>query len=134
MDRFRTCPGTSDLRHKHGEQFLKSVPDALLLGGLCPRLDAVEAYAQALDSIPCQEIMKLDDDGKARFFFTDGAGSDLGHPATRLCAWAVTEAVANERHNLLRDTALLFGRKQTVYRAELTAVLAALALSDFSVI
>ena len=132
--RFRTCPETSDLRRAHGEEFLLNLPDAVLLGGIFPHLEAAESYAQALDSLPCQEITKLPDDGTTRIFFTDGAGSDLGHASTRLCAWAVTEAVANEHHNLLRESALLFGRRQTVYRAELTGAIAAMALSDSSVI
>ena len=112
--------GTSD--GYMGKIFLASMPNSLLLGGLCPQLDAVEQYAQALDSLPNQEIIKLETVDSPRFFFTDGAGADPGHPSTRLCSWAVTKAVENRNQNLLRETALLFGRKQTVYRAKLTAV------------
>ena len=43
-------------------------------------------------------------------------------------------AAENEYQHLLREAALLHGRKLTVYRAELTAATAAMAMADNSVI
>ena len=43
-------------------------------------------------------------------------------------------AAENEHQHLLREAALLYGRKLTVYRAELPAAIAAVAMADKSVI
>ena len=47
---------------------LADLPDAVLLGGLYPQLQAGEEYATALDNLPRQEIVKLEEDGTKRFF------------------------------------------------------------------
>ena len=117
VHRFRNCPGTGDLRQAHGEAFLQTLPDAVLLCGLFPQLDAVETYAEELDALPSQEILKLDDDGQLRIFFTDGAGSDLGHPATRFCAWAVTEAAENSKISCVKLPCFMGGNRLYIERS-----------------
>ena len=47
---------------------LANLPDTVLLGGLYPQLQAGEEYATALDNLPRQEIVKLEEDGTKLFF------------------------------------------------------------------
>ena len=95
-----------------------------------PHLKALDDYRRKLDLLPMPDIPFLPRSQEVRHFFTDGSARDSNCPLTRLCSWAVTWAQPNDSKNQVIVKATLSGRKQTVFRAELQAVLVALTLSE----
>ena len=120
------CPGTEHIRQGGTWDKVKTMPKSLILGGLFPKLQCQDVYCLLLDSIEPPVIQELDQNETATFF-TDGSASDSSDPATRLCAWAVTQAQPLCQTNNLLYSGLLPGRYQTVFRAELYAVIMAMA-------
>ena len=120
------CPGTEHIRSKEEWSWISEQPKFLILGGLSPKLPLIQQYKDELDAIPAPQIDVPDDTSDVCDFFTDGSASDSSCPVMRLCSWSVTQATHMTKENRLIAAGVLPGRLQTVFRAELFAVVVVL--------
>ncbi|CAE7560123.1 unnamed protein product, partial [Symbiodinium sp. CCMP2456] len=127
-----SCPATEEVRATDKWDLLKDQPKHLLLGGLSPQLPLMEQYSQMLQTVPEPQTLPLMDDDDVAEFFTDGSAIDSSNAITRLCSWSVTQAKYMDRQNKLISSGILPGKLQTVFRAELFAVIVVLALQKKS--
>ncbi|CAE7360715.1 unnamed protein product, partial [Symbiodinium sp. CCMP2456] len=124
------CPGTEHVRARDIWYSLKDKPKSFLLGGLLPRLQLYDDYARRLDELDCQDIQPLPFSETVREIFTDGSARSPKCPFTRLCSWAVTLAETSSERNTVLASGTLVGKRQTVFRAELHAVIIAIMVAN----
>ena len=122
------CPGTEHVRQMDGWTMVAHQPRFQVLGGLSPKLPLIETYKSELDALPLPTAVSIDSNEGYTEFFTDGSAEDSSCPITRLCSWSVTQADYLKHGNKLVTSGILPGRQQTVFRAELFAVLVVLAI------
>ena len=134
----RFCGGVDDLRHRlehcpHHYAIRQAhprlmrlwhrLPDCQRLHGLCPKVAYRDEYWQALQSLPdlTADFQEFFHEGTAAVnLFVDGACTSADHADLRLAAWAVTTPSAPI------SCGHLVGIRQTISRAETTAMLSAL--------
>ena len=122
------CPATQYLRDEVDWQALRSLPDSVLLGGLFPHSRVEADFYQALDDLPRPAYEEIAQPGEVLQLFTDGSCSCPANPSERLAAFAVTMAEPGAPDNMILLRSLLPGRRQCIFRAELSAVLYAMTM------
>ncbi|CAE7817828.1 unnamed protein product [Symbiodinium sp. CCMP2592] len=125
--RVYSCPGTEHIRQMEEWNQVSMQPKYAVLGGLSPKLPLLQKYKDELDALPAPEVGVPDDMQDGCDFFTDGSATESSCQLTRLCSWSVTQAKPFTKENRLIAAGVLPGRLQTVFRAELFAVVVVLA-------
>ena len=120
--RLEHCLHHAELRRGHSRllRIWHRLPDCQRLHGLCPRVQFQEEFWRALQALPDQTgDFHLRDWNQSQpiHLFVDGTCTQGDHGPLSLAAWAVT-------------TEVLPGLRQTISRAEATAVLSALRWVD----
>ena len=122
------CPATEHLRQGEIWENVRTLPNCQLFGSLFPQLPLADEYSMMLRDLKHDEVYAMDDKEEL-CFFTDGSALDNEQTEVRLCSWAVTHAVDTGPRNRLVALGLLPGEQQSVFRAELYAVNAAISVA-----
>ena len=125
------CVAAEDIRTRLQCQTIKDEPRSKLVYGLFQQPPALEAFYRGLDSIRIHDLPDIQSDASVPVhLFTDGSCTQPGvaRKSERRASYAVRVASAHTHTGSLVTSGTLPGRKQTAFRAELFAMMTALAV------
>ena len=128
------CNGATSARNKVDWASLRLLPKHSLMWGIFNQPEAQEQCWQSLDNICTPITVELPTSATRHKLFTDGSCARLkgDHKHEGHAAWAAHLAEDNSADSVCLASGPLPGREQTAYRAEIYAVINALARSSSS--